>query len=135
MYETKKYGILFIDDEGNTLSAFERFFEDDFTVFAVRSPVEADAILKNKHSEIAVIISDNNFSKGLRGLDFIKKWRLEYPNIIRILTTAYSSEKLVIEAINSGEIFRYIQKPWDIKYLEKTFQEAIDIFAKRKAIS
>jgi two-component system probable response regulator PhcQ len=76
---------------------------------------------------IGVLITDQRMP-GLSGVDLLKKARKRWPHIVRLLTTAYSDLDDAIEAINRGEIFRYITKPWNIKALRAEMSQALSVF-------
>ncbi|MEA2102366.1 MAG: response regulator [Thermodesulfobacteriota bacterium] len=104
--------VLFVDDEKNVLSSLKRLFnEDAFEVKTASSAADALEIIK-QNTNIAVIVSDQCMP-GIKGLDLLERVKNIRPGIIRILLTGYSEMDLVIDAINLGSIYRYIQKPWD----------------------
>ena len=65
---------------------------------------------------------------GEKGVQFLERARQLHPRAIRILTTAYSDLDVAIEAVNSGAIYKYVTKPWDIPQLEVTLQRALEFF-------
>ena len=65
---------------------------------------------------------------GEKGVQFLERARLLHPRAIRILTTAYSDLDVAIEAVNSGAIYKYVTKPWDIPQLQVTLQRALEFF-------
>jgi two-component system, sensor histidine kinase and response regulator len=102
--------VLFLDDELNNLVAFKASFRHDFKVFTANNVVEALQVLSN--NEVHVIISDQRMP-DMTGVEFFEHILHKYPEPVRILLTAYSDLSDVIKAINKGQIFRYIEKPWD----------------------
>ncbi|MBW1615944.1 MAG: response regulator [Deltaproteobacteria bacterium] len=101
MYDFKKYLILVVDDEKRALNSFKYSFEDDFNIIFAQSATDAEKILNDRASEISVILSDHKMPNGLSGLDFLKKCATTHPDIVKILTTAYSNHDLAIDAVNS----------------------------------
>ena len=102
--------ILYLDDELNNLVAFKAGFRSLFTVFTANNVMEALQLL-NTH-DIHVIISDQRMP-DMTGVEFFEHILLKHPDPVRILLTGYSDISDVIRAINKGQIFRYIEKPWD----------------------
>lgn len=123
----KDYSILFVDDEEKTLKYFSRYFSKDFTVLTATNTSDAKAILDEKASEIGLLISDQRMPVE-KGVELLKYSRENYPHIVRLLTTAYSDLGDAIEAVNRGEILRYIPKPWDINFLELEIRHAMRFF-------
>ena len=128
IFETAKdYSILYVDDEEKTLKYFSRFFSKDYNILTAQNTSEARAILDEHAGEIGVLISDQRMPVEM-GVELLKYSRERYPHIIRLLTTAYSDLGDAIEAVNRGEILRYIPKPWDINFLELEIRHAMRFF-------
>jgi signal transduction histidine kinase len=112
----EKIKILYIDDEVNNLHGFKASFRFDYTIFIAVNVNEALAHLE-QHPDIRVILSDQRMPDKT-GVQFFGDIREKYPNPVRILITGYTDIESVIDAINLGNIYRYIKKPWtdtDIK--------------------
>ena len=103
--------VLYIDDEMNNLVSFKASFRSDYLIFLANSTSEADEILSN-NPQIQIVISDQRMP-GTTGVEFLETVKEKYPNMIRILLTGYSDIEVVINAINKGMIFRYLEKPWN----------------------
>ncbi len=133
MTEIKKspYTILFVDDEEKARKYFAKGLEKDFNIITAESVDEASKIIEEKHTEIAVVITDQRMPGG-NGVKLLQHLREEYPQIIRLLTTAYSDLTDAIDCVNKGEILRYIQKPWDYDMLKHELGQAIDLFEIKK---
>lgn len=125
------YAVLFVDDEDKALKYFSKAIADRFKVFTAEDVSAAEEILQEHHHEIAVVISDQRMP-GRNGVDLLKKVRTQYPAMVRLLTTAYSDLNDAIEAINRGEIYRYIQKPWHVESLRAEVAGAVDYFLLRR---
>ena len=122
-----KYSILFVDDEEKALKYFSRLFSDEFTILTAPDTEKAKAILQENHQDIGVLITDQRMPEET-GVTLLKHAKDNYPNIIRLLTTAYSDLSDAIEAVNKGEILRYITKPWDIDLLRLELRHALRFF-------
>jgi response regulator RpfG family c-di-GMP phosphodiesterase len=115
--------ILIVDDEPVVLGALKETLERErYHVVACSSPIKALSILAER--QFAVIISDQRMPEML-GLDFLVESRKTHPNASRILVTAVLALPTIVEAINRGEIFRFIAKPWLREELLATVRNAI----------
>ncbi len=132
MYDLKKYAILAIDDEYRALNSFKFSFQNDFRILTAKNSAEAEEVLREKYSEIGIIISDHKMPGGSSGLDFLTECADKYPSIIRILITAYSNHELAIKALNTGVLYKYIIKPWEEETLFQTLLRAAEFFILQK---
>jgi len=127
--------ILVVDDEPVVLSALKHTLErDGCHVVACASPLKALAILAER--DFAVIISDQRMPE-MAGLDFLIESRTLRPDASRILMTAVLALPTVVEAINKGEIFRFVAKPWLREELIATVRNAVqryDLVTRNKAL-
>jgi response regulator RpfG family c-di-GMP phosphodiesterase len=103
--------ILFVDDEPNILSSLRRLFRSQgYQVLTAESGKAGLAILETE--AIDLIISDMRMPE-MDGAQFLEHVRASWPDTIRLLLTGYSDIQSILAAINRGEIYRYITKPWD----------------------
>lgn len=115
--------ILIVDDEPVVLAALQQTLERErFHVVACSSPTKALAVLTER--DFAVIISDQKMPEML-GLDFLIESRRIRPQASRILITAVLSLPTIVDAINKGEIFRFVAKPWLREELIATVRNAV----------
>jgi len=115
--------ILVVDDEPVVLSALKQTLErEGFHVVACASPLKALAILQER--SFSVIISDQKMPEML-GLDFLIESRALRPQASRILVTAVLALPTIVDAINKGEIFRFVAKPWLREELIATVRNAV----------
>ena len=115
--------LLVIDDEPSILSSLKRQFRRNYQVYIAHSAQEGLEVMK-AHS-IQVIISDQRMP-GMNGAEFFDQVKHDYPDATRLLLTGYADIQAVIEAINDGNIFRYITKPWDPTELDTIVREAFE---------
>lgn len=106
----EKIKILFIDDEENNLHAFKAAFRRDYEIHTAQSADQAEAWLEN--NEVEVIMCDQRMP-GRTGVDFFASVINKHPRPIRMLVTGYTDIESVIKAINMGQVYRYINKPWN----------------------
>ena len=122
-----EYTILIVDDEENILRSLRRQLVDlEYTVLTVSSGYKALELLDSR--EIAVIISDQRMPE-MTGTQFLSLAKEKNPDTVRILLTAFCDMKDTVDAINKGEIFRYINKPWEEDELKRTVCEAVDRYS------
>ncbi len=122
--------ILLVDDEAMALKYFERLVAPLGPVLLARSVEEGRTVLSHHASEIAVLVCDQRMP-GERGNELLSYAREHHPHIVRILTTAYSEIGETVAAINEGEIFRYIPKPWDLDVLRTDLRNALELAGMR----
>ena len=122
--------VLYVDDEVMALKYFERLISPQYKVLTAPSVAEGIKILQAQGSEISVLISDQRMP-GATGNELLRYAREHYPKILRILTTAYSELGEAIVAINAGEIYRYITKPWDLEMLRTEVRLAVEVSSLR----
>lgn len=116
--------LLVVDDEPSILSAMKRLFMDSkIDVLTAGDAAEALEILRNKN--VDVIVSDQRMP-NMTGIELLERVKREYPDSIRILLTGYSDINVAIDAINKGEVYRFITKPWNDRELRATVKLAIE---------
>ncbi|MDO9434897.1 response regulator [Hydrogenophaga sp.] len=118
--------ILYVDDEAMALKYFERLVSPMAPVLTAGSVAEGRAVLAEHGADIAVLVCDQRMP-GAYGNELLRHAREYYPNIVRMLTTAYSELGDAIEAINTGEIYRYINKPWELESLRADLKNALEL--------
>ncbi len=126
-YDYRKFAILYVDDEEKSLKMFSRAFGDDFRVFTASNAADGAKILEEKKAEIAILMTDQKMP-GEKGTWLLERARQIEPRIIRMLVTAYTDFQDAVDAINTGAIYRYVNKPWDPAQLEETLRHAIEFF-------
>lgn len=124
----EKIRVLYIDDEVNNLQSFKALFRKDYDIFIAESAEEGRKILDQEM--LHVIISDQRMP-GMTGVEFFESILEKHPYPIRILLTGYTDIQAVVEAINRGQIYRFIDKPWDPQALAVAIQNAYDIYHTR----
>ncbi len=107
----KQISVLFLDDEVNVLNSIKRLFADEeYGVAVANSAQEAmDIIAREK---IKVVLSDQRMP-DVPGVEFLHRIKNQYPDIVRILFTAYTDLNAAEQAINISEVSRFINKPWN----------------------
>ena len=121
--DTKKYTILYVDDELNSLSSFKNLFRKKFNIIPANSGKEGLTILESQR--IDLIITDQRMPE-MTGLEFLKKVKKKWPNIKYILLTAFAEIDVIKEAINEVGIYWYMNKPFDPSQMEQMITKAIE---------
>ncbi len=121
----KKYKVLVVDDEPDNLALLYRTLRQDYEVTKCLSPLEALKILDQENFQ--VIISDHKMP-DMDGVEFLKLSQEKMPLAIRLLVTAYSDVKILINAINYAKIYRYIKKPYQPDELLYIVQSSIEFY-------
>ena len=124
MKRKNKPKLLVVDDEPDNLDLLYRTFRRDFQVLKAESGIEALDVL-TKEGEVSVIISDQRMPE-MKGTEFLSRTVLEFPDTIRIILTGFTDVEDLVEAINSGQVYKYITKPWDPNELKDIVKEASD---------
>jgi signal transduction histidine kinase len=121
----RKHPILYVDDERSNLIVFRHNFEDDFTIFTAENGEDALQILAEK--EVAVLLADQRMP-SMTGVALAERVRSEHPEVVRMILTAYSDINAAIDAINRGQVSRYITKPWRRDELSALLRGGIEVF-------
>jgi two-component system probable response regulator PhcQ len=127
LYDYKRFAVLYVDDEERSLKQFSRAFGETFRVFTALNAAEGYRLLEDHQDEIGVVISDQRMP-GEQGVQFLERARRLRPQIIRILATAYADIDAAVSAVNTGAIYKYVSKPWDVPLLETTLKRGLEFF-------
>lgn len=119
--------ILCVDDERNVLKALERIFlDDDFEILTGNAGIEGLEIL-DANPDIKVVISDYRMP-GMNGVEFLREVYARRPDTVRMVLSGYADTAAVVSAINEGQIYKFIPKPWNDDELRQTVISAIETF-------
>lgn len=127
--EKQVINILYVDDEVHNLIAFRAAFRRSFNIFTAESANEAMPILAAV--DIHIVVSDQRMP-DITGVEFLASIVDSYPDAIRILLTGYADISAVIDAINKGQVYLYVTKPWQDGELRQHLERAYEIFSLRK---
>jgi len=131
-----KYSILIVDDEENVQKSLKRvFFNDGYNIYTANNAEEALRILQRE--DIDLIICDHKMP-GLTGLEFLERTVHTYPDLIRIILTGHADMEDTLRAINKGNLYKFILKPWNNDDLRVTVKRALelrDIIIKNKKLN
>lgn len=128
---SKDYSILYLDDEEQNLVSFQALFRRQYNVFTTTSAHEAVDILNN--NQIHIIFSDQKMP-DVSGVEFFETILPDFPQPVRILLTGYADIEAVIDAINKGQVYRYVAKPWDANELAICIENALDKYRREQEL-
>ncbi|MFI5453513.1 ATP-binding protein [Pedobacter sp. UC225_61] len=123
--KTPTVRVLYIDDEENNLQAFKASFRRQYEIYTAISAAEGLKILQNVN--VQVIIADQKMP-NTTGVEFFKSITETFPDPMRILLTGYTDIEALADAINHGDIYRYITKPWNDLELHNSIKNAYDAY-------
>lgn len=121
----KDYCILYVDDEPANLTAFSYCFEDEFTVLTASSGADALGLMGGH--EVAVLLTDQRMP-NMTGAELCMQVREAWPDTVRMVVTAYADISAAVASINSGQVSRYILKPWREDELSELLRNAVEAF-------
>lgn len=124
--DLRKLKLMVVDNEPDKLDLLYRTFQRDFEVYKADDALSALQILDTE-GEMAVIISEQRMAV-MTGTEFFSKTVERFPDTIGILLTGYRDVEDLVEAINSGKVFKYITKPWNPEHLIAIVQQAADTY-------
>ena len=125
------FSVLFVDDDEMSRNHFARAIREDYRVHVAAGADEAMAVLSRYGSEIAVLVTDFRMP-GRDGDDLLRQVAQEYPQIVRILVTAYADKDMLLQTVNSGDIFRILEKPLRAESVREVLKLAIARYAERE---
>ncbi len=125
MIDVQRPRVLVVDDERLILGAVADMLEDSFTVHTAPSAAAGLEVIQREPG-LSVIVSDQAMP-GMRGAEFLAKAR-EVSNATRVLLTGYADLEAVVRAVNEGNIFAYIAKPWDEDQFLRVMYNAAEFY-------
>jgi putative nucleotidyltransferase with HDIG domain len=117
------FKIMVVDDEPANLRMLERLFRRDYQVVAASSGEEALRLLEQH--DVALLITDQRMP-GMTGVELLKRTAAMRPHTVRIILTGYTDMEALVEAINCGQVYRYVTKPWNNEDLRLTAARALE---------
>jgi putative nucleotidyltransferase with HDIG domain len=127
-----EHTVLFVDDEVNILKALQRLLRNEpMTVLTASRPHEALDLLDRADAQL--VVSDQRMPE-MSGVDLLSSVRERHPDIVRMMLTGYTEMNIAVEAINRGEIYRLITKPWNDDELKATLRQAFDHYDLKREI-
>lgn len=128
----KRHLLLIVDDEEAILKALERTLRDRYDLLFSNSAQKALDLLK-KHGNVSLILCDQRMP-AMTGVELLEKSKEIAPFAVRMLLTGYSDIEAVIDAVNRGQIYRYLTKPWENNALRLEIKRGIEYFELQRTI-
>lgn len=120
-----KREILYIDDEADNLVVFEASFEGSYQVFTADSAAKALELLEQR--TFPVVVADQRMP-GMTGSELFEVMRRKYPHTKRVMLTGYADPNAMLEAINQGQVYYFIKKPWERHVVLSVLTRAIEAY-------
>ena len=121
---TERATVLCVDDEERILRSLRMLFRSQFDVLTTSSGAEALRLVGSR--PVHVVVSDQRMPEML-GVDLLRRVRETSPASMRLLLTGYADLPAIVASVNDGEIFRYIEKPWQPQYLVGVVEQAAKV--------
>jgi two-component system probable response regulator PhcQ len=126
-FDYRKFAVLYVDDEEKSLRMFAQAYGEEFRILTAPGAAEGHRLLEQHGATVGLLISDQRMP-GEKGVQFLEKSRQTFPQMVRILATAYSDLDAAISAVNSGAIYKYVTKPWDPVEMRQVLRQALQFF-------
>jgi C4-dicarboxylate-specific signal transduction histidine kinase len=123
--------VLFVDDDEDNLFVCDAVCGDDFDVITARGGEEALELMRTH--EVGVVVSDQRMP-WMSGVELLERIRVEFPDTVRILITAYSDAHVAIDAINRGRVRRYLTKPWEPGELKAEVTDGLERYLTQRRV-
>jgi two-component system probable response regulator PhcQ len=127
LYDYKRFAILYVDDEETSLKLLPIAFQEQFRMLTAPNAREGLRILEQHKDEIGLLMTDEKMP-GKPGVWLLEQARQLRPSIIRILVSAYADNAATVAAVNTGAIYKYVEKPWELPQLENTLKRGLEFF-------
>jgi signal transduction histidine kinase len=121
----RRHTILVVDDEPDVVQSVQDLLRLEYRVIGTTRARDGLKILQEQ--EVHIVMTDQRMPE-MTGVEFLSQLRGEYPDAIRLLFTGYADIKAVVDAINQGNVYRYITKPWDPDELQAVIRQAGEQF-------
>jgi signal transduction histidine kinase len=134
MTRKSKHCLLVVDDEADLVHSVQDLLRFDYRVLGATRAAEGLKIMERE--QVHVVMTDQRMPE-MTGVEFLRRLRESYPEVVRLLFTAYADIKAVTDAINQGSVYRYITKPFEPQDLQAVLRQAVeyyDLVAERKRL-
>ncbi|NOZ86025.1 MAG: response regulator [Deltaproteobacteria bacterium] len=118
-----KRSILLVDDERDSLDPIAMLLENEYNVLLAETGEAALSLLEKENIEL--VVADQRMP-GMTGVELLTRVKELYPEIVRLILSAYADFEAMLKAINEGRVYRYIIKPWDIDDMKLTIKQALE---------
>jgi DNA-binding NtrC family response regulator len=125
----RNFRVIVVDDEPEQLQVFRLNFRKDFDLHLAASGSEALEMLRGQ--DAAVLLTDQRMP-NMTGVDLLVQAKDVRPDTVRIVVTAYKDAGSILDAVNKGDVYRYVVKPWNVDEMRITIRRAIERFVMTK---
>ena len=122
---SKKYNILYVDDEAANLRVFKSVFKREYKVFIAESGMDAMKIIEE--NEIHLLVTDQRMP-GMSGVELLEQVVDDHPQMVKMILSGFSDVEDIIKAVNECGLDKYLMKPWNKEDLGATFNKALAKF-------
>ncbi|MFO1482371.1 MAG: response regulator [Verrucomicrobiaceae bacterium] len=126
-YDLKRHAVLYVDDEEKALKYFEKTFGDEFRILTANNAADGLKLVEQHGDDIGVLLSDQRMP-GEKGVQLLERARDLRPRLVRMMVTAYADYDVTVDAVNHGNIFRYISKPIQVDDVRNTLRRAMEFY-------
>lgn len=126
-YDLKRYAVLYVDDEEKALKYFEKTFGDEFRILTANNAADGLKLIEQHGDDIGILLSDQRMP-GEKGVQLLERARHLRPRLVRMIVTAYADYDVTVDAVNLGNIFRYISKPINMDDVRNTLHRAMEFY-------
>jgi len=119
--------VLCVDDEPNVLNAVKRVLASESCKVHTAESVEQGLNVLKSIAPVQVVISDYRMPE-MNGIEFLKQVRSAWPDTVRMVLSGYADAGMIISAINEGQIYKFIPKPWNAEELQIAVMNAIELY-------
>src|SRR5262249_37287459 len=134
MKGTPKHCLLVVDDEADLVHSVQALLRFEYRVLGATRAAEGLKMLERE--QVHIVMTDQRMPE-MTGVEFLRRLREVSPDTVRLLFTAYADIKAVVDAINQGNVYRYITKPWEPQELQAVLRQAAeyyDLLTERKQL-
>ncbi|MES1982778.1 MAG: hybrid sensor histidine kinase/response regulator [Pseudomonadota bacterium] len=124
--------VLYVDDEDMARKYFVQAIGPEYEVVTAADADAAIEILQDKERKIGILVTDYRMP-GRDGGDLLRQIERDFPYVVRILVTAYADREVLLDTVNSGEVFRILEKPLDLGEVRNTLRLACELSRERGA--
>lgn len=117
--------LLVVDDEPDLVQSVQDLLRFEYRVLGATRARDGLKLMESEH--VHIVMSDQRMPE-MTGVEMLRQVKETYPDTIRLLFTAYADLAAVIDAINQGNVYRYISKPWEVEDLKATLRQACDFY-------
>ncbi|MFO0965165.1 MAG: hybrid sensor histidine kinase/response regulator [Gemmataceae bacterium] len=125
MARSAKHCLLVVDDEPDLVQSVKDLLRFDYKVLCATRASDGLALMEKE--KVHIVMSDQRMPE-MTGVQFLSRLKEKYPDTIRLLFTAYADLQAVTDAINQGNVYRYISKPWEPEELKTVLRQAVDFY-------